>query len=111
MKSLKDVTENVAEVESIHVGLDDLSFCTEENLSRFVNLKKVTMHANVNDYSWTVFPKPLLLDSIQDLNVLGVRVSDFAQLKLKKLKAVINALDFPIVLKRFPEIEELVLNI
>ena len=111
MKRLKDVLEKTVDATAIHIGLDDLALCTEENVSRLVNLKRVAMHTNVDNYSWTAFPKALQRESIEELDVLGVRVSDFLALKLKKLKAVINTLEFPLVLKHFPDLEELVLNI
>jgi len=111
MISLKDVTQDQHKVESLHVGLDDFDLCTPEKIAEFPSLKELSFHVNLGNSTWADFPKAFLSTEIEQLNILGVRVSQFSELKLKKLKAVIHALEFPLVIKHFPNIEELDLTI
>ncbi len=112
MISIKDAIENGQNVKALHIGLDDLAYCTSENIKKFTDLKNLAFHAtNTLEKSWADFPESLLLDSIEELDVSGVRVPDFTELNLKKLKAVINGLDFPEIVKHFSELEELTLII
>ncbi len=115
MISIKEAIEkdldDGQQVEAIHIGMEELAYCTEENLQKLPLLKKISLHATGENNAWTIFPEPLLLNTIEELDIHGVRIPDFIELNLKKLTAVIPALDFPAIANNFPELEELTLNI
>ncbi len=113
MKSLHTIDKNDINVTSVHIGADDLPYCTKETIQPLKQLHKISFNVvkEKDNHNSSLFPDALLVDNIDDLSITGVRVHDFHSLNLKKLKADIVAADFPYIVKYFKNLENITLNI